>query len=73
MSCYPNFVFSIDGHNLTVIEADGDNVQPLVVDSLQVFAGMKYSRILPDTRLAHRPCTGQRYSAIVSASTQSLL
>ncbi|PPQ63102.1 hypothetical protein CVT24_005813 [Panaeolus cyanescens] len=46
MSCDPNFTFSIDGHNLTIIEVDGENVQPLVVDSLQVFAGQRYSVIL---------------------------
>ena len=39
ISCDPSFKFSIDSHNLTVIEADGINVQPLVVDSLEIFAG----------------------------------
>jgi iron transport multicopper oxidase len=46
MSCDPNFVFSIDGHNLTVIEADGENTVPLVVDSIQVFPGQRYSAVL---------------------------
>ncbi|KAI0288660.1 laccase [Multifurca ochricompacta] len=41
ISCDPNFTFSIDGHQLTIIEVDGDNVQPLVVDSLQIFAGKR--------------------------------
>ncbi len=39
-------MFSIDGHNFTVIEADGVNTQPLVVDSVQIFAGQRYSLIL---------------------------
>ena len=39
ISCDPNFNFTIDGHNLTIIEVDGENHQPLVVDSLQIFAG----------------------------------
>jgi iron transport multicopper oxidase len=39
ISCDPNFVFSIDGHQLTVIEADGIETKPLVVDSIQIFAG----------------------------------
>jgi iron transport multicopper oxidase len=39
ISCDPNFTFSIDGHNLTIIEVDGVSTQPLVVDSLQIFAG----------------------------------
>lgn len=43
LSCDPNFTFSIDGHNLTVIEADGQNTSPLVVDSLQIFSGQRYS------------------------------
>ncbi|KAF8962469.1 laccase [Flammula alnicola] len=43
MSCDPNFTFSIDDHNLAI---DGQNVQPLVVDSIQIFAGQRYSFIL---------------------------
>ena len=39
ISCDPNFTFSIDGHNMTVIEADGISTQPLLVDSIQIFAG----------------------------------
>jgi iron transport multicopper oxidase len=39
ISCNPAFDFSIDGHQLTIIEVDGNNVQPLVVDSLKIFAG----------------------------------
>ncbi|KAG1732006.1 laccase [Suillus paluster] len=32
MSCDPNFQFSVDGHNLTIIEADGVLTEPLVAD-----------------------------------------
>ncbi|KAH9164028.1 laccase [Lactarius sanguifluus] len=39
ISCDPAFNFSIDGHQLTIVEVDGENSQPLVVDSLQIFAG----------------------------------
>jgi iron transport multicopper oxidase len=39
ISCDPAFDFSIDGHRLTIIEVEGNNVQPLVVDSLEIFAG----------------------------------
>ncbi|KAF8806820.1 laccase 3 precursor [Phlegmacium glaucopus] len=46
LSCDPNFVFSIDGHNMTIIEVDGNNVQPLLVDSIQIFAGQRYSFVL---------------------------
>ncbi|KAJ8073018.1 hypothetical protein PM082_019886 [Marasmius tenuissimus] len=46
MSCDPNFVFSIDDHPLTVIEADGVNTLPLPVDSIQIYAGQRYSFIL---------------------------
>jgi FtsP/CotA-like multicopper oxidase with cupredoxin domain len=46
MACYPNFLFSIDGHNLTVIEADGQLTEPLVVDQLQIYAGQRYSVVL---------------------------
>ena len=43
MSCEPNFTFSIDGHNFTIIEADGQNTVPLLVDSVQIFAAQRYS------------------------------
>ncbi|KAI0294017.1 laccase T2 copper depleted [Multifurca ochricompacta] len=50
ISCDPNFTFSIDGHQLTIIEVDGNNVQPLIVDSLQIFAGQRYSVVLSATQ-----------------------
>lgn len=40
ISCDPNFLFSIDGHSLTVIEADGESTKPLTVDRIQIFTGM---------------------------------
>ncbi|KZP06185.1 multicopper oxidase [Athelia psychrophila] len=46
ISCDPNYIFSIDGHNLTIIEADGIETEPLVVDEIQIFAGQRYSFIL---------------------------
>ncbi|KAK7682832.1 laccase, multicopper oxidase, benzenediol:oxygen oxidorectuctase [Cerrena zonata] len=46
ISCDPNFIFSIDGHSMTVIEVDGVNTKPLTVDSIQIFAGQRYSFVL---------------------------
>lgn len=46
LSCDPNYTFSIDGHNLTIIEVDGVNTQPYVVDSIQIFAGQRYSFVV---------------------------
>lgn len=46
ISCDPNYTFSIDGHNMTIIEADGINTQALVVDQLQIFASQRYSIII---------------------------
>ncbi|KAJ6492648.1 laccase [Mycena vulgaris] len=46
MSCDPNFTFTIDGHTMTIIEADSVNTEPLTVDSIQIFAGQRYSFIL---------------------------
>jgi hypothetical protein len=64
ISCDPSFIFSIDSHTLTVIEADSTNVQPLVVDSLEIFAGacvdyFDFLVVLIDGK------TAQRYSVIV--------
>ncbi|RDB27744.1 Laccase-1 [Hypsizygus marmoreus] len=46
ISCDPNYTFSIDGHTMTIIEADGINVKPVTVDSIQIFAGQRYSFVL---------------------------
>ncbi|KAJ2913650.1 hypothetical protein MD484_g6750, partial [Candolleomyces efflorescens] len=47
LSCDANFRFSIDGHNLTVIEADGETTMPTdPVGGIQIFAGQRYSFIL---------------------------
>ncbi|TFK31867.1 laccase-2 [Crucibulum laeve] len=46
VSCDPNFTFSIDGHTLSVIEVDGVNHHPITVDSIQIFAGQRYSFVL---------------------------
>ncbi|CAL1710152.1 unnamed protein product [Somion occarium] len=46
ISCDPNFVFSIDHHPMTVIEVDGVNTQSLTVDSIQIFAGQRYSFVM---------------------------
>ncbi|KAJ3820027.1 laccase lcc6 [Lentinula raphanica] len=46
ISCDPNFVFSIDGHTFTIIEADGVSHEPVVADSVQIFASQRYSFVL---------------------------
>jgi iron transport multicopper oxidase len=46
MACKPNYIFSIDGHNLTIIEVDGQYVEPLIVDSIQIYTAQRYSFIL---------------------------
>nr|AXY79772.1 laccase [Lignosus rhinocerotis] len=46
ISCDPNFTFQIDGHSMTIIEADGQNTEPLPVDQIQIFAGQRYSFVL---------------------------
>jgi len=46
ISCDPNYKFSIDHHDMVVIEADGENTQARNVDSITVFAGQRYSFVL---------------------------
>ena len=41
ISCDPSFLFSIDGHQMTVIEVEGTNVQPYLVDGVNLFAGAR--------------------------------
>ncbi|KAF6745609.1 laccase 2 precursor [Ephemerocybe angulata] len=46
IACNPAYTFSIDGHTMTVIEADGISTEALEVDSLQIFAGQRYSIVV---------------------------
>jgi hypothetical protein len=65
ISCDPNFVFSIDGHSMTIIEVDGQNHEPLTVDSIQLFAG-SLPTIQSDLPLD--TFAAQRYSVILEAN-----
>lgn len=46
LSCDPNFNFTIDGHRMTIIEADGIETEPVEVDSLPVYAAQRYSVVV---------------------------
>ncbi|KZP29155.1 multicopper oxidase [Athelia psychrophila] len=46
MACNIRYNFTIDDHQMTIIEVDGVNVEPLVVDSIQIFSGQRYSFVL---------------------------
>jgi len=46
LSCDPSYNFTIDGHTMTIIEADGVETVPVTVDSLPVFAGQRYSIVV---------------------------
>ncbi len=45
-----SFRFSVDSHNMTVIEADGTEVEPVVVQSLNVMVAQRYSVIIETDR-----------------------
>jgi iron transport multicopper oxidase len=40
-TCGPNFNFSIDSHQMTVIEVEGTNTEPLLIDSLMILPGAR--------------------------------
>ncbi|EAU92032.2 laccase 5 [Coprinopsis cinerea okayama7 len=46
MACEPTYKFSIDGHNMTIIEADGQLTEPHTVQEITIFTGQRYSFIL---------------------------
>ncbi|KAF9445699.1 multicopper oxidase [Macrolepiota fuliginosa MF-IS2] len=46
ISCSPDFMFSIDNHDLTVIEVEGTAVQPYTINTIHIFAGQRYSVVL---------------------------
>ncbi|KAG6334762.1 hypothetical protein ID866_4328 [Astraeus odoratus] len=45
-ACEPWYNFTIDGHQMTIIETDGIEVEPVVVDSVAVFPGQRYSVVV---------------------------
>ncbi|KAF9224261.1 laccase [Gyrodon lividus] len=46
MACKPHIIFSIDNHNFTIIEADGQPTLPYAVDTIPIYVGQRYSVIL---------------------------
>ncbi|KAH9946367.1 phenoloxidase [Epithele typhae] len=46
ISCDAHHVFSIDMHHLMIIEADAHNTLPHIVNSIDFFAGQRYSVVL---------------------------
>ncbi|TDL20836.1 laccase [Rickenella mellea] len=46
IACRPFYTFSIDGHNLTVIEADGISHEPVDVQNFDIYAAQRYSVVL---------------------------
>ncbi|KAJ3829467.1 laccase 1 [Lentinula raphanica] len=46
ISCQPSFNFSIDRHDMTVIEADGEYTRPHTVSSITIYAGQRYSLVV---------------------------
>nr|ACR24358.1 laccase [Polyporus grammocephalus] len=46
IACDPNYNFTIDGHSMTVIEADGQNTQPHKVDQLNILVAQRYSIVV---------------------------
>lgn len=46
MACKTFYNFTIDNHTMTVIEVDGEYVEPYTVDTIQIYAAQRYSFIL---------------------------
>ena len=56
LSCDPNYVFSIDDHDLTVIEADGIETNPVAINAIQIFAAQRYSFVVRVSTESSCPC-----------------
>jgi iron transport multicopper oxidase len=56
MMCDPDVIFSVDQHALEIIEVDGEYTQPHTVDSIQIFAGQRYSVIVRANRKVRNYC-----------------
>jgi len=46
LSCRPFFTFSIDNHNITFMEADGIEHDPVEVQNIDIYAAQRVSAIL---------------------------
>nr|ACU52699.1 putative laccase 5 [Agaricus bisporus var. bisporus] len=46
LSCSPDFTFSIDQHDLTIIEVEGTETIPETVNTIRILAGQRYSAVL---------------------------
>ncbi|KAK0213788.1 laccase lcc5 [Armillaria fumosa] len=46
LGCEASFRFSIDNHTMTIIEVDGVNHVPYIVDEMDIFSGQRYSFVL---------------------------
>jgi len=46
LGCLASIKVAIDDHRFTVIEADGQEIQPLEVDSIRIFPGQRYSVVV---------------------------
>ncbi|KAJ7080192.1 laccase [Mycena belliarum] len=46
MACDPGFIFTIDKHSMSIIEADGVETRPLTVDSIEITPAQRYSFVL---------------------------
>ena len=68
ISCDPSFTFSIDSHQMTIIEVEGTNVKPLTVDSLNIFVGTCRSYSVTSCLELTDLEIGQRYSVVVRQS-----
>lgn len=44
IGCRSRYNFSIDSHNMTVIEADGIETEPVTVDQLNIYPGESHNR-----------------------------
>ena len=52
-----SFTFSIDGHNMTVIEADGVETEPIEVGSLTIYAAQRYSFVVDANQVVDNYCS----------------
>ncbi|KAF7798559.1 hypothetical protein EIP86_009781 [Pleurotus ostreatoroseus] len=66
MACDPSYNFTIDGHNMTIIEVDGVNHQQLTVDEIQIFVAQRYSFVLD----ANQPVGNYWIRALPNAQSQ---
>lgn len=71
MSCLLSYNVTIDGHKFYVIESDGTATRPVLVDSLQIYIGQRYSIVVKADQPVNNYCQCPGFFILLLVSSAS--